>query len=364
VNDEQTAALKTRILSALGDHVVQSGFRPVKSILLGAENAGAGLLVREGVGVIGRSHQAVAADFQFNVASITKPFVAAVILQLVEEDRLQLKTPIVEALGGLRSFPVDELLFVDGCAVAEEITVDRLLQHRSGLGDIFIDTATRFRINLMLQRRHRYTPEGIMQRFFAYGLNQRAHSIPGAGYFYSDINYVLLGLAIERVTGESLHNEIRRRILDPLGMEETYLEYREPVRGHGKRVDSYFGPLNMTRFVDQSYEWAGGGLVSTTDDLLRFVKALLAGRLFSRSETLPLMLDASANLADGKGYGRGIMLYTVGESTYYGHGGYYGSLLMGHPDKQVFLAIHMAQAVAPFDRFAFAQSLIEIVERA
>ncbi|MBD3414430.1 MAG: serine hydrolase [Candidatus Aminicenantes bacterium] len=80
--------------------------------------------------------------------------------------------------------------------------------------------------------------EKIMEKFFQYRLNTSPHFKPGEGHYYSDINYVLLGLIIEQITGEILPQHIRKRILEPLNRNDTYFEYYEPIHGNQKRIDA------------------------------------------------------------------------------------------------------------------------------
>ncbi len=352
-------AADQRIERIVREHLVPRGWNPVRGIVLYMDNPPARIITQTGFRVIGRTSAPIDASAQFNIASVTKMIVATLILQLMEQGALRLENLAAEYLDEISFLRFDRLHVLDGRAHAHEITIDHLLQHRSGLGDIFIDTALRFELSVLLHRRRQFSPKRIIERFFAYGLNLRPHFTPGNGFYYSDVNYVLLGLVIEQLTGEPLPRVIRDRILAELGMADTYFEFYEPVRGNGKRLDSYYGPVNMTRFVNQSYEWAGGGLVSTTGDLARFLRALLAGRLFSQETTLPLMIDASANQAEGHAYARGTFCYAMGGDTFFGHGGFYGSLLMGSPKTGILLALHIAQARAPYTVQTLAESILE-----
>jgi CubicO group peptidase (beta-lactamase class C family) len=93
----------------------------------------------------------------------------------------------------------------------------------------------------------------LMEKFFAYGLNEKPHFKPGEGYYYSDINYVLLGLIIEQITGDSLPDQIRQRVLEPLEMHDTYFEFYEAETGSGrcttpKRVSSFLPFLRKLNY--------------------------------------------------------------------------------------------------------------------
>jgi hypothetical protein len=93
------------------------------------------------------------------------------------------------------------------------------------------------------------------------------------------MNYMLLGFIIEQITGALLPHNIRTRIREPLDMQHTYFEYYEPTVEGAPQIDTYYNRLNLTRKVNTSYEWAGGGLVSTTAEVGRFIEALFAGEL-------------------------------------------------------------------------------------
>jgi CubicO group peptidase (beta-lactamase class C family) len=100
---------------------------------------------------------------------------------------------------------------------------------------------------------------------------------PGRGFSYSDTGYVLTGILIERRTRQALHAVCRNLVFDPAGMESTWLEGHEPPR-HPRIAHHYAGDLDMAS-VSPTIDWAGGGLVSTTADLSRFLTALWSGRL-------------------------------------------------------------------------------------
>jgi len=353
---------RAQILYLMREHIVSKGWRPVHSIVLYIENQPEGITIHEGVGTIGRHTTPINETYQYNVASITKPIVATLILQLLEKGKLHLDDPVSQYLEAVEYLRFQELHILDGKPYSGEITIDHLLQHRTGLGDIFLDTAIRFNLSVLSHPRRQYSPELIMEKFFAYNLNMRPHFKPGESYYYSDINYVLLGLVIEQITEDSLPHQIRQRVLIPLGMDDTYFEFYETETGSGKRLDSYLGPINMTKYINTSYEWAGGGLVSTTEDMATFIKALFSLELFEQAATLELMLDNSANVADGKTYARGIYHYPMGDKLYYGHGGFYGSLLMYNPEKEVVLSGHLTQANPPYAVDGLINALLEIVQ--
>ena len=236
-------------------------------------------------------------DDRFRAGSIAKPFVAVAVLQLVEEGRLSLDARLPDTLPAsvVGRFPD-----------AADITVRMLLGHRSGIPE-WDQPALDEQI-----ARH---PSKVwkVSEFLDRAAAQPPVFAPGTGFFYSNTDYNLLGLIIERLSGRSWRHEVTRRVIRPLRLSDTYL----PSPGHGsiggahahgyhevdgKRVD-------LTR-VDPSIAGAAGGgaLVTTVGDLGRFVDALLKGRLFRHRATLKQMLAfAPAQDTGGVvGYGLGV----------------------------------------------------------
>ncbi|WP_181558031.1 serine hydrolase domain-containing protein [Actinoplanes lutulentus] len=231
-----------------------------------------------GVTMLG-SDQAVHPDSRFRAGSITKPFIATVVLQLVGEGRLALDDVVRNRLPGL---------------LPDGITVRHLLQHTSGLpnytnspafGAVFSGPA-----DLVRLRYRTWTPRELLG--FVDGMPLRFE--PGTDWWYANTNYVLLGLLIERVTGSAYATEIRRRILRPLGLRGTELPGTDPhLRGphpHGyvPAPAPAPGPVDITVF-NPSLAGAAGEIISTTADLNTFFRALVTGRLLRPAEQRELL---------------------------------------------------------------------------
>jgi D-alanyl-D-alanine carboxypeptidase len=191
-------------------------------------------------------------------------------------------------------------------ANAADISVRMLLGHRSGIPDRVTPAASD---EIAHHPAHVWKAGEILDR----AASQPPLFAPGTSYSYSNTNYNLLGLIIERVTGHSWRHEVSRRVIGPLGLRRTSLPApgRRSLNGahahgygevDGRRVD-------QTR-VDPSMAGAAGGgaLVTTVQDLARFLDALLEGRLFRRRETLRQMLAFAPATDEGGqvGYGLGI----------------------------------------------------------
>ena len=229
---------------------------------------------------------------RFRIGSITKTFVATVVLQLVAEGRLTLDGPLARWLPGL---------------VPAGITVRQLLAHRSGLFDYVNDPRV---------------ASGLVsgpRRLIALAVSHGRLGGPGERYAYSSTNYLLLGLLVEQVTRTSLEGQLERRIFVPLGLTRTSFDsetaldlpvhgYRAPTRSGiilGEREDA-----SQDR---ASWAWAAGAIVSDAGDLSTFLTALLHGRLVP-SELLEEMVPE-------RGYGFGLASFGTSCGTAVGHTG-------------------------------------------
>jgi D-alanyl-D-alanine carboxypeptidase len=159
--------------------------------------------------------------------------------------------------------------------------------------------------------------------FYLSGMNETAMFPPGDDFTYTDTNYLVLGLLIEKVTGNSLHSELRKRIFEPLKMQRSYLSYSTtpPAERYRKNLSELWA-LNLPIVklgINRSMMWSDAGIVSTVDDLNVFVRALAAGKLFKKESTLETMTA----LPDGvnMGYGCGIGIDRTGDDTVLFHSG-------------------------------------------
>jgi D-alanyl-D-alanine carboxypeptidase len=275
-------------LQAILDRLVADGFIP--GATLAVQIPGYELWTGTS-GYIDRSRsQPMTPDTRVRIASISKVFTAVVILQLAEEGRLDLDAPLAT-------------WYPDLVPRAETITVRRLLNHTTGLHDYLEDSAK-------LQRAYeRPDYRWLPGELAAYAGQQGflfAPGTPGA-WDYSSTNYVILGMVVEAVTGNSLANEVRARIVEPLGLSSTYFVPDEEVEGVYAR--GYRNERDVTD-VSLSFAYATANLVSTPADVARFGDALFNGRLL-RPETMAQM----ETFENGKGqynmpaleYGLGVM---------------------------------------------------------
>ncbi len=352
---------KKQLDSLMRAHLVFDGKRPVPNFVLYARNAQTGFTINHGIGIIGRNETLIDSAYQYNSASITKTYVATVILQLMEESKLNLQDPMGDYLSDLEFLRYDELLLYEGENLADSVTIEMLLSHTSGIADVFIDADLRFNLSVFLHKKRQYTPQRFFKRYFKYNLHKKPASRPGAGYHYSDINYMLLGFIIEQVTGQDLPAVLRSRIIEPLGMDLTYFEHYEPPHTEGKRIDAYLNKINITKKINTSYEWGGGGMVSTTEQMGRFIEGLFAGKFFASPATLERMLDTSQSNAHGGHYGLGIFEYSLNDNQCYGHGGFYGSFLAYCPAAEVTISANIGQSNPPYNTSALIDEVARLV---
>jgi D-alanyl-D-alanine carboxypeptidase len=302
-------------------------------------------------------------DNQFKIASITKTMTATVILQMQEEGLLDIEEKAAKYLKDLPFVRVSELSYFEGEPYGDRITLKQLLQHQSGLADIFTDGAFRFYLNEMMHKKQAWSPEKLMDRYYKYRLHKKAKHAPGYGFYYSDVNYFLLGLIIEKLSGQTLAQQFRSRIFVPLGMKNSYFEYYEQAVGNGKMAHSFMGKRNITTTLNTSYDWAGGGVVSTTTDLSQFLEALFDGKLFKNPETLKnmtTMLPHSMKPGKTGFYGLGLYQYQFNGDTYYGHGGFWGSRVAWCPAKRIAFCGSVNQVKPGFNTTEFVENFLTI----
>lgn len=247
-------------------------------------------------------------DGQVRIGSNTKTFTAVVMLQLVAEGKVGLDDRVDTHLRGLvRGDGID----------GRRITVRQLLQHTSGLPDY---------VKYLADEPKHYAPHDLLDT----ALQHKADFDPGEKWGYSNTNYVLAGLIIEKVTGHRLATEMERRVIKPVGLRHTYFPapgdstIREPhPKGYYQNAPG--GPLLDGTELDPSWGWAAGQLISTNSDLNRFHTALLAGRLLPKAQLAQMRttVPAGAPFASGARYGLGLVSTPLScrDDVYWGHGG-------------------------------------------
>jgi D-alanyl-D-alanine carboxypeptidase len=259
-----------------------------------------------------QTREPVPVNGRYRIASTTKTFVATVVLQLVGEGNLSLDDKVEEHLPGVVS---------GGGHDGSAITIRDLLQHTSGIYDYNLDEAWNpfNALDIFEERRFaHYAPEDLV----AVAMRHPPIFEPGTARSYSNTNYVLVGMIIEAVTGNPWAEEVRDRIIESLGLEQTTVgddpQMPDPhARGYYQFPDG--GPLVDVTLLDPSAGDAGGAIISTPEDVTRFLGALLSGELLA-PELLAEMKD-SVPEGDGRyGLGLGWSPLSCG-GGYWRHGG-------------------------------------------
>ncbi|WP_067535547.1 serine hydrolase domain-containing protein [Nocardia crassostreae] len=233
------------------------------------------------------------ADSRFRIGSVTKTFVATVVLQLVDEGRVGLDDPIDEHLPSV----------VPG---GQRITVRQLLNHTSGLYDYMKEpgmSTNRWRGDDRLLGNH---PDQLLDNAFRH----EPYFAPGAGFRYSNTNYIVLGTLVERLTGNAYGDEIARRILRPLGLAHTLAPGQDAgIPAPALRAERTLDDGVTVEVTEQnpSLDWAAGEMISTTGDLDVFLNALLSGKLTSPGALSEM--TRTVPMGQGFHYGLGIQRF-------------------------------------------------------
>jgi CubicO group peptidase (beta-lactamase class C family) len=220
----------------------------------------------------------------FYLASIGKTFTAVSIAILKEKGQISFNDNIAKFLS---EDMIKNLHIINSVEYSNKITIAHLLQHTSGLSDYFTDETidkTPSLINQLLVNPSKFWTPNELIHFYKEKMS--ALFPPGKGYHYTDTEYVLLGLIIEEVSGLELHQFFIEYLFKPLNMNSTYMNLRSrPMNETKKIAEIYASSYEVSELKSLSADWAGGGLVSTNSDLLKFQKALFKGEII-RNTTL------------------------------------------------------------------------------
>ncbi|MEN3360593.1 MAG: D-alanyl-D-alanine carboxypeptidase [Mycobacteriales bacterium] len=246
----------------------------------------------------------VAEDGYFRVGSQTKTFVSVVLLQLVAERRLALDDTVDRWLPGVVTGNGN-----DGRA----ITIRQLLQHTSGVYNYTNDLADL--VGSADGFRQHHLDHASPQDLVAIAMRHQPEFAPGTAWDYSNTNYILAGMVIKRVTGQTWSQQVSTRILRPLGMTHTSVPGDRPYlpRPHAEGYQEFpeGGPLVDTTILNPTWAGAAGAMVSTAADLTRFWHALQGGALLHPAMRAQLHRTVLAttfqDVAPGGRYGLGIM---------------------------------------------------------
>ncbi len=241
----------------------------------------------------------------FHTASIGKQFTAVLVLKLAEKGRLDLSDPIVRYLSPVM---LERLFVYQDHDYAQQVTIEHLLGHTSGVADYFEGktiSGRPFIEEVLANPRFHWTPQALLDYSRDH---QAAAGAPGKVFNYSDTGYILLGLLIETITGKSFSANLDDEIFNPLGMDNSYLMFYPGSRNiPNKTIEKvWFNGVEISEYESLSCDWSGGGVISTTADLLKFNQALRDGGLVS-PKNLEAMDACQHKFRQGIYYGLGMM---------------------------------------------------------
>ncbi|MBH5319528.1 beta-lactamase family protein [Paenibacillus sp. GSMTC-2017] len=273
--------------------------------------------------------------FSFRVGSVTKTFVAAVVLQLAQEKKLNLDDSVEKWLPGV----------VKGNGYdGSKVLISQLLNHRSGIASY---TDNDFRDITIPQNPYRYyTTTELIDK----GLAKPPVFSPGTNFDYSNTNTILAGLIIEKVTGETYAEQIKKRFIDPLRLTGTSVRGSNPlIPGDHARGYNLDRTMKLHDFTEFNPSWgnAAGDMVSTADDLITFMSALLGGELLNDEMMKEMTTGHPSPFGN---FGLGILQIKLPNGEYYwaAAGGTHGfSTLAGGPLGGKHIMVLNTNAVGP-----------------
>jgi D-alanyl-D-alanine carboxypeptidase len=224
------------------------------------------------------------------------------------------------------------------------MTVRQVMNHTSGLVRYEFDD--RFLADLLKDPYKLWKVEEQL----AYLFDKPAPFAAGQGWEYSDTNYLVLGLIIERLTGQRLNQEIQRRAIRPAGLRETIpndkaeLPIAQGYAGAGNPFGGDVMMVNGRMTMNPAFEGAGGGWSSTALDLARWAKALYEGRIVPAARIAEAVEGVSARLGPEVKYGLGVIIWPSAKGPVWGHSGYFPGYITEmryYPDLKVAVALQV-----------------------
>lgn len=211
------------------------------------------------------SNTPITSEHKMRIGSITKTFTGTVLLQLADEGKVSLNDKLS--------------MYFPGFPNGENITIENLGNMSSGIFNYTEDE--NFQKEYFADMTKAFTPEQMIE----IAKSHKPYFSPGTSLHYSNSNTILLGLIIEKVTGNSLQSEIQKRILDPLRMTNSYFAVDTFFPGPHSRGYMYEDSASMVpkdvTILNPGWGWAAGSMISTIEDLRKYIKPLAAGQLIS-----------------------------------------------------------------------------------
>jgi D-alanyl-D-alanine carboxypeptidase len=277
------------------------------------------------------------------MGSVGKTYVAAVALQLLGEGKIRLEDKIAAWLGKEPWFP--------RLPNGGEATIRHLMTHTSGL--VRYEFQEKFTVDLTNQPAKVWTPQELL----SYVLDLKPPFLPGQQWEYSDTNYIVLGLILEKAGGAPYYDLLRNRILGPLKLADTVPSDSRMipglVQGYAGEGNPFGGTDAMIKdgvfAVNPQFEWTGGGLACSAVDLARWAKLLYEGKAFA-PELVKTMIDEAvpARLGRDTKYGLGVIVRPTPLGMSWGHSGFFPGYLtemMYFPEHKLAVAVQFNSSV-------------------
>lgn len=290
--------------------------------------------------------------------SIGKTYASAIIFQLVDKEVFSLDDKILDLLPN-----VNWMLKIPNI---NEITVEMLLQHTSGLPRYALKSEIWY--GLKMNPDKVWTYKDRLSKIF----NEKPLHPAGKSWAYSDTNYIILGMLIEKFTCNYYYDEVRKRLLIPNKLKNTFAADNRDIRNlssgysdldifqiHGKVI-------KKDRFVfNPQMEWTGGGIASSTPDLARWAKIYYYGKLFSDSLYNEMVTpnENAKSITENLAYGTGSFIYKTKYGKAYGHTGTfpgYLSVFAYYPKLKISVAMQI-NSDSPKNNFNFIRCLDKIL---
>jgi D-alanyl-D-alanine carboxypeptidase len=303
-------------------------------------------------------------DTPIYIASITKLYTATAIMRLVERGALSLDDPM------WRYLPQDLIQGIHvykGKDFSREITIRELLSHTSGIADYYTEKPKGGKSLFELFQEEPTRAWTVDETIERARTKLKPNFPPGTDASYSDTNFQLLGKIIERITSKPLHTVYEDFFFRPLVLNHTWLVGRsEPLLAPGAApADVFDDDINITRTRSNGAYWADGGIVSTAEEMIIFLKALNEGRIIRR-DSLKLM-HSWHKLHFPLQYGYGTMYFSLPEfisrllnvPPLWGHSGSTGSFLYYSEDRNLYLAGTINQTESKSKPFRLMMSVMK-----
>ena len=302
----------------------------------------------------------------FYTASLAKTFTATLVGMLVDSKKIGFHDKISEYLPGDL---IAGLHILDGVDHTSKLTVAHLLNHTSGLADYFEDEPTQganMMTMLFTEPERVWTPEELIEYTKE---NFKSKFAPGTSFHYTDTEYVLLALIIEKLTGLSYAEALSEYIFQPLGMKASYINlHLKPSDGIAVMAPLYAEEAEISTLKSLSADWGGGGLVSTSEDLYRFMNALVEGELVT--EATWEEMNQYTPESRGTYYGYGLRKWnlkelfpTLPDVTLIGHSGSTGSFMYYSPELDTYFTGTFNQTTMIRDHIKFLVKLMVMINK-